>query len=273
MKKYFIPLVALVLTTAISCKKDRDNPEPPKPSVELDDARTVLLKDLVAERLPSPFYHFEYDSKNYVTEVDYASGLAVYRIAYENRRITEMLNIRNGNSIIYDYKNNQVSEITEYMKSGERRFRFKFSYNNNSQLTEVLWYEFSKNNNGDLFKKSVLEYHPDGNLASIDHYTNSTGQFVRSKRDEFSNFDGKTNVNDFFLLQEFFDTFLFLPQVKLLKSNPLTQKIFTQDTDYDISYTYQFDNNLPVRRVGSMKQTRGTKEGETIEIIDRYSYY
>lgn len=76
MKKYFIPLVAILLITAISCKKDCNTLPPPAPG-SLDDARTVLLKDVVLERLPSPYFHFIYDNQ----EIYFANRLCL-RFAY-----------------------------------------------------------------------------------------------------------------------------------------------------------------------------------------------
>ena len=60
--------------------------------------------------------------------------------------------------------------------------------------------------------------------------------------------------------KEFFDTYLFLPQVKLQKNNPLKQQITGVQNDYEITYTYDFQNNLPVKKTGIMTQTRGSRQ-------------
>lgn len=219
MKKIFIPVLAILLVAAIGCKKD-DNTTPPPPPVSLDDARTVLLKDVVVEKLPSPYFHFTYDNQKYVTQINFASGFSIYDVEYENKRVKKMTNIINGASILYTYSNNQVSEINEFSGiTADKKLSYKLSYNTNKQLIQVLWFEFFSNSNGDLYKKSELKYHPDGNLASMDHYhRTSPGQLSLEKRDEFSEYDNKTNVDDFYLLEDFFDTFLFLPQVKFQKT-------------------------------------------------------
>jgi len=274
MKKYFIPFVAVILMMGISCKKECNTPPPPPP-VSLDDARSVLLKDVIAERLPSPYFHFTYDNKKYVTQINFASGFSIYNVEYEKKRVKKMTNINNNNSILYSYSNDQVSEINEFSGStGNKNFSYRFSYNTNNQLIQVRWFDFSTNSNGDLYKTSELTYQMDGNLATIDHLHGvSPGQLGLSKRDVFSDYDTKTNVDDFYLLEDFFDTFLFLPQVKFQKNNPQKQRITGVDTDYDIVYTYEYQNNLPVKRTGIVTKTRGSGTGEPIQIFNHYNYY
>ncbi len=278
MKKYFI-LLTLVITTAISCKKDNipQLPEPPQhqdPPTGGDDVRTVLLKDVEVQNLPSPYFHFSYDDQHYVKQIDFASGLFIYDVVYENKRVKKMTNIKNQNFFLYSYANNQVSEINEYWgRTGNQKFSYRFSYNAGNQLIQVLWFAFD-NSNGTLFKKQELTYQPDGNLATIEHfYSIAAGPLSLVKKDLFSDYDDKTNVDDFYLLKEFFDSYLFLPQVKLQKNNPLRQQITTIQNDYDISYTYEYLNTFPVNKRLVMKQTRGTGSGQTKQFINQFSYY
>jgi hypothetical protein len=274
MKKYFIPFVVILITTAISCNKDANTPQVQQPTLSDDDARTVLLKDVVAQSLPSPYFHFIYDSLHYVKQINFASGFNIYNVEYENKRVKKMTNLKNNNSLLYSYNDNRVSEITEFSgRTGNKIFTYRLSYNISNQLTQVLWFEFSNNSNGNLYKKSVLAYQRDGNLAAIDHYRTSAGQLSLVKRDQFSNYDTKTNVDDFYLLEDFFDTYLFLPQVKLQKINPRNQQITSIQNDYEISYTYEYQNTLPVRKTGNIFQTRGTGSGRSLQITNLYNYY
>ena len=120
----------------------------------------------------------------------------------------------------------------------------------------------------------MLTYQADGNLSTIESYFDITGGALSlEKTDRFSNYDNKTNVDDFYLVKEFFDTYLFLPQVKLQKNNPLKQQITGVQNDYEITYTYDFQNNLPVRKTGLMKQTRGSGSGQTLQITNQFNYY
>jgi hypothetical protein len=50
-------------------------------------AAGVLLKDIVIPRLPSPYYHFEYDGQGKVKSVTFASGLTSYDVTYAAERI------------------------------------------------------------------------------------------------------------------------------------------------------------------------------------------
>jgi hypothetical protein len=274
MKKNLI-LPAILLTVFMACKKGDSSLQPQEPPLPPDDSRNVFLKEVVAQSLPNPYFHFTYDDQKYVKQINFASGFAIYKVDYENKRIKKMTNIQNNNSILYSYSNNQVSAVNEFSgQTANKIFSYRFTYNTNQQLSEVLWFDFSGNVDGHLFKKALLTYHADGNLAAIEHYYDQPGgQLTLEKTDRFSNYDNKTNVDDFYLVKDFFDTYLFLPQVKLQKNNPLKQHITGVQNDYEITYTYEYQNNLPVKKVGNMKQTRGTGNGQTLQITNRFNYY
>ena len=57
------------------------------------------------------------------------------------------------------------------------------------------------------------------------------------------------------------------------KNNPLKQHITGVQNDYEITYTYEHQNNLPVKKTGSMKQTRGMGNGQTLQITNQFTYY
>jgi len=272
MKRELMAFVAIMLIAVVGCKKDTHYP-PQHPPVPVDDARTVLLKDVVAQSLPNPYFRFTYDDQHYVTQINFASGLNIYNVEYENKRVKKMTNINNNNTLLYSYHNNRVSEINEFSgTTGNKGLTYQFSYNNNNQLTQVLWWEFFTDSNGKLFKKSVLTYYPDGNLEAIDSYNTGNGPLSLAKRDEFSNYDNQTNVDDFYLLEDFFDSFLFLPQVKLQKNNPKKQLILGEINDFQIDYTYEFQNNLPVKKTGIFRQTRGGNSNP-VQFVNQLTYY
>jgi hypothetical protein len=248
-----------------------DQPPPPPP----DDARTVLLKDVIAQSLPNPYFHFAYNSQQYVTQINFASGFTIYNVEYENKRVKQMINIQNNNSVVYSYSNNQVVEINEFSgMSGNKVFSYRFSYNTSNHLKEVQWFEFSNNTTGNLFKKALLSYHADGNLATIEQYFNISGSpLTLVKTDKFSDYDNKINVDDFYLMKDFFDTYLFLPQVKLQGNNPSKHQVITPANDYDISYVYEYQNNLPVKKTATLLQTRGSNAGQSLIITNQFNYY
>ena len=79
---------------------------------------------------------------------------------------------------------------------------------------------------------------------------------------------------DFFLLKDFFDDVIFLPQVKLQKNNPGRVTITGTANDYELVNTYQYNSKqLPLSKTTRMKQVRGTGSGQEVVLTDHYSYY
>ena len=279
MKKYILPLVVILLTVSIGCKKYEDPLPPEQPPVQLpvDDVRTVLLKDVNAQSLPGPYYHFVYDNFHYVKQISFASGFAVYDVEYENNRVKMMTNRVNDNIYLYHYSNNRVSEINEF--SGaiiNKTFSYRLSYNSLNQLSQVNWVFFSNNGRQDTVKKEVLTYLPTGNLAAMDHYySTEPGQPLEwASRDEFSDYDNKLNVDDFSVLKkEFFSPYLFLPQVRLQKNNPGRQHIISAGNEFDIRYSYQYQNGLPVSKTAIVTEKRGGVIEEPKTVTTQFSYY
>lgn len=274
MKK--ITAILLLLWMLASCSKDEPaTPAPlPLPVDTMSDARTILLKQVDEQRLPSPYFHFTYDQSKFVTEIAFASALGVYKVEYENKRVKKLTNTKNGRVLKYSYDKGCVSVIDEFSLTGEKRFTYQLFYNDAGKLVKLDWIEFSDAANGVLFKRSNMSYHPDGNLATMEVWLNNAGNLELSLKQEFSAYDNTTNVDDFYLLEEFFDSFLYLPQVKMQLNNPGKHIIKSSITTYDITYTYNFNSQqLPVKKSGVMIQTKGPEQGKTINIGSTYSYY
>ncbi len=85
--KYLLLLAIPMLLFA--CKKQTGTyiPQVPEPTVP-----PVLLKDIVIPNLPSPYYHFEYDSTGKAILASFASGFTSYDIEYNGNRINAMQN-------------------------------------------------------------------------------------------------------------------------------------------------------------------------------------
>jgi hypothetical protein len=279
MKKYYFPLVVMLLSISIGCKKYNDPLPPEQPPLPLpnDDIRTVLLKDIDAQSLPGPYYHFTYDNLHYVKQISFASGFAVYDVEYKNKRVSMMTNRINDNVFIYHYSNTQVTEINEF--SGpilNKTFSYRLSYNSSNQLSQVNWVFFSSNGAQDTVKKEVLTYFPTGNLAAMDHYySTAPGQPLElSSREEFSDYDNQLNVDDFSVLKhDFFAAYLFLPQVRLQKNNPRRQHIISAENEYEIIYSYQYQNGLPISKTGIVTQKRGIVIEAPKTVSTQFSYY
>src|SRR5512147_2502260 len=83
------PLLAALIAAVTACNPD-DSPTavtPPPPP-----ATTTGLRDVMHSSLPSPYYHFEYDSTGRVTFVSFASDFTRYDVSYAGGRISEMRN-------------------------------------------------------------------------------------------------------------------------------------------------------------------------------------
>ena len=258
-----------VISVALAASSPRDRSSQP-----LDDARPVLLRQIVAQTLPNPYFHFTYDSLRYVKNINFASGFNIYNVEYDNKRVIKMVNSKDGNYLIYSYRDKQVSEINEFSGLTKQKiFSYRFCYNAEQQLVRVLWFDFFNDGNGNLFKKSELSYQADGNLSIMDHYTVAAGQVNWIKTVQFSQYDNKTNVDDFSLLGDFFDTFLFLPQVKLQKNNPGRQLVTTPEGDFEMAYTYRYEKNLPVEKTATVKERGENVNGELAGTATAFNYY
>jgi len=274
MKQNLI-LFLLIMALGNSCTKYKQVIEP-VPLPALNDTATILLKDIVSDNVPSPYYHFVYDSNKYVTEIHFASNLDIYKLEYDNKRLKRMLNINNNNRLEYTYTNNMVSLITEISGiTGEKRYEVFFDYNSNNRLVQVNWFRFI--NNGATrrpYRRVMLTYYADGNLASTDDFhAEADGPLEWNSNKQYKDYDNGINVDDFSLLKNFFEPLFFLPSVRLQKNNARTEIITEIQNDFTINYHYEYHNGLPVTQEGTMTQTRGNGIGETFNFSIAYSYY
>jgi hypothetical protein len=128
---------------------------------------------------------------------------------------------------------------------------------------------------GDIVKKALLSYFPDNNLSALQRYSlTASGDLTPSTLFQFSDYDNGLNVDDFYMVEDFFDTFLFLPRVKLQKNNPRHGKITGLVSEFDLSYTYQYnDKNLPTSIAETSLQTKGPNPGESQVFTNQFTYY
>lgn len=276
-EKLVLTLIVSICTLFQACKKDTDQPIPPKhdpPATEYY-TRNILLKDVNAQSLPSPYFHFEYDAFGLAKRIGFASGFYNYNLAYDNRKLLKMTNIINNNSLEYTWSNGKVTDIRERRITGEMIWHYIFLYNSNDQVKEIRWYQMN-NATGDslLYRKVKLAYRLEGNLARYDDYRSTSGPLEWSHTEEFSNFDDGENVDDFGILKDFFDHVLFLPNIRLQINNPRDVRFTSVQNDYDIHYDWTYNNNkLPVLKRTTFTQTRGSDAGRTISASTSYSYY
>jgi hypothetical protein len=262
-----------MLTTAFAaCKKDKDaSQQPPPPPPSFDDRATVFLKDVVESGLPSPYFHFSYNDSGYVTNISFADGFFDYDVNYNNRRVAFMLNKKNNARLDYFYTNGRVSSIDQVL-NGEKLWSYKMTYAQN-RLAQVRWLRFPIAGDSVVERKIELFYGTDGNLSEYKDYRPDNGNGLKLSRTfQFSQYDGATNVDDFYVFKNFFEDVIFLPGVKLQKNNPRLVRILGEQNDFEITYTYNYRDNKPILKNGIFKQTRGGGSGET-SLVTSYTYY
>ncbi|ULQ51992.1 hypothetical protein [Flavihumibacter fluvii] len=270
-----IILLLIISTLLAACNKDRQSVEPVQFPV-LSNVENILLKDIVRNRLPSPFYHFSYSDDSVVSEISFANNMDVYRLHYENKRLDQMLNIKNGNRLEYTYTGDRVSMITEFTgRTGFKRYECYFDYIPDNLLAQVQWFRFI--DNGTVrkpYRKLMFTYYADGNLAGTDDFfAAANGEMQWHTHIQYKDYDDGINVDDFTLVKNFFEPLLFLPAIKLQKNNAATEILTTIKNDFIITYHYQYLNGLPVSQEGTMTQTRGLDSGKSSNFTSSFSYY
>ena len=273
-----LAVLLAAVATAIACGGDSAVTDPgvtpPPPALA-----KVLLKDVVVDRLPSPFYHFDYDPAGTITGVSYASGFTSYGVSYLGDRIRELRNDALGNHdrIVYAYDiEGRVVGVRYVNESGATFTIVIFSYEGDA-LTSV---ERSQAVPGGFIidKTIALSYWPDGNLRELAEHRPA----IDGVQDEsngvvtFEQYDTGLNVDGFGLIHDdFFDHFVLLPGVVLQKNNPRRETRTGDGLTYVVDYTYAYDAGRPVTKRGDLLITGGAGEdvGRRIQIGSAYTYY
>jgi hypothetical protein len=265
----------LLMIFLLSCKKETNTniiAPPPSP--------VALLKDVVLSRLPSPYYHFEYDSSNKVSFISFASDLTRYHVIYEGGRIIELRNdiLVNKDRLLYFYDNDGRVKAINYVDSmGVVYTKISLTYDGQ----ELIKLERQKKQGIDFItdKEMTMTYYPDGNLFELSyHYFPVNGLTELIYKDRFEQYDNRINVDGFSLLHnEFFDHFVFLPGVRFQKNNPgrETRLGDVGDTqNYTVDYVYTFNNNnVPTLKEGVLIYLNGPDAGRHFNVSSIFSYY
>ena len=268
-------LLVMSLAIATACGGDHSVTDPgvtPPPPAQ------VRLKEIAIDRLPSPFYHFDYDATGRVAGASYASGLTSYTVSYLGDRILEMKNIAvaNGDRIVYAYDTDgRVAGVRYVNASGETFTRVFYTYEG-GKLTGV---ERSRAVVGGFIidKTIALTYWPDGNLAQLaEHRPKIDGlQEETNGVVSFEQYDTGINVDGFGLIHDdFFDHFVLLPGVVLQKSNPRRETRTGDGLTYVVDYTYAYDGaGRPVTKTGDLVITGGGQVGTHVQTRSAFTYY
>ena len=271
-----LALFAAALATASACSGDSTITDPgtsaPPPPAK------VLLKDVLVDRLPSPFYHFDYDADGTITGISYASGLTSYDVSYLGTRIRELRNNALGNHdrIVYAYDSDGRVVGVRYVNESGATFTIVIYSYEGDKLTGV---ERSRAvEGGFIIDKTIsLSYWPDGNLREfaehrpkIDGVQDETNNVVT-----YEQYDTGLNVDSFDLIHDdFFDHFVLLPGVQIQKNNPKRETRTGDGLTYVVDYTYAYDGaGRPVAKRGDLLITGGGEVGRRIQIGSAYTYY
>jgi hypothetical protein len=247
---------------------------PPTSIVDPPPPTRILLKDIEAERLPSPYYHFTYDASGRVTSAAFASGLRTYRVDYDGDRITDMATmfLANNDSLQYGYDDAGRVTLIKYLRGGQIRAVVFFEFSG-TRLTRVE--RDVRITAGYIIDKTVtLSYDAAGNLRQmVDHRPAIDGlQGASTTTDTFEDYDDGINVDDFALLHDdFFDELFLLPDVKLQHGNPRLVTRTGDGANYVTQYTYTYDVlGRPVSRTAAVS---APAIGYSGTFLTAFSYY
>jgi hypothetical protein len=271
----FIHKLAVTVTAVLllaSCSSDRSVTEPPPPPSQ------VLLKDIVLDRLPSPYYHFDYDASNRPIGVSFASGLNSYDLVYDGGRLSEMRsnNGFNHDRLVYAYDAAGRVESVKYTDENGVVFTVLFFTYTGQQLTQL---ERDRRVTGGFIidKTMSFTYYADGNLLELaEHRPAIDGlQTEVTTVDRFEGYDANVNVDAFGLIHDdFFDHLVLLPPVQLQKGNPARVTHTGDGDNFTIDYTYTYDGrNRPLLRSGDLAFLTGQDAGQHFHLSDTFSYY
>ena len=265
----------MVLALAAACGADAPTAAPlPAPS---PTPRAGLLREIVLEHLPDPFYHFDYDATGRIEAVSYASGLRRYVVTYTAGRISEVRDVASpgGDRLVYAYDGaGRAGEVTLLDAEGMQQGRILLAYDGG----RLFALRRERRIDGTLvFDKAMLfSYGPDGNVREVveHHPPVVAGQPTIDFVDRYELYDEKTNVDGFSLLQrEFGDHLLLLPGVQLQKGNPGRLTRTGDGINFTIDYTYTYDGNRPLTKRGAGLIVDDGRTGPAFETVSRFSYY
>jgi hypothetical protein len=265
---FFATISAVALS---SCGEERVTAPLPR-------ATPVLLQDIVIPNLPSPYYHFEYDSAGRTRQASFASGFTMYNVTYDRDRIVEMRDSTLGDRdrLVYAYDDaGRVATVRYVDETGQVYTVVSFTYAG-QKLTHVervrkLGGVFVMN------KTTTLSYYADGNLCELtEHRPPIDGyQTETTITDRFEQYDDKLNVDAFSLLHtEFFDHLILLPGVALQNGNPGRVTRTGDGENYSVDYTYTYDDrNRPLTKAGELTFSSGPNVGDKFETLSTFTYY
>ena len=238
----------------------------------------MLLKDIVIATLPSPYYHFEYDSMGRIAVVSFASELTHYNVRYDGGRIAELQNniLVNHDRLVYVYDDaSRVALVREVDETGVTFTLVVLSYDGQ----KLIGLERDRRVQGGFVidKTMSMTYDVDGNLKDVTEHRPAVAglQDEATSVEHFEQYDSGINVDGFGLIHDdFFDHLVLLPGVHLQQGNPRREARTGDGLNYVVDYTYTYDNqNRPLSKIGALTITNGADAGRQIQTSSVFTYY
>ena len=267
----------LFLTVLVAACEGESGTSAPPPQVP-PPPPSVQLRDVVIPNLPSPYYHFEYDTSGRVRVASFASGFLIYDVVYEGGRISEMRTniLVNRDVLKYAYDAaGRVSEIRYIDSNGLAYTTLSLSYD----AQKLMRIERARRvGSGFAVDKTMsFTYHGDGNLAELTtHRPPIDGrQDETTTVDRFEAYHDDINVDSFGLIHdEFFEHLVLLPGVQLQKGNPGRQIHTGDGINFRVDYRYTYDaKNRPLTKTGEATLLNGSDAGRTFQTNSVFSYH
>lgn len=274
MRVSLLCATALVFVLFVSCKKGKDYP-PNQPNTP--DTFSARLKDMIVDRLPSPYYHFEYNDSGYITLANWQSGLRIYEPSYSGRKIIKSQNIIGPvlDRLEYNYKNGRVTEVHIINPNNLLYRKIFVSYTPSNKIQRLYWEVLD---NGGFSSEQLLDftYYPDGNLKDLTNTTFPVWPLEdKTYVDHFENYDDKINADGFSLLAPLpVNHLLLLPNPKIQVNNPRRVIRTGSGHDYKVDYTYTYDSNgRPIAKTGDVLFTTGQFKDQRFTSLISFSWY
>ena len=269
MRRFLFILV--VLETFVACKKPMENPPP--------TTSDVLLKDIVEDQWPAPYYHFEYDATSRVSLMSFASDYNRYTVTYSGDRINEIRNnvIENKDRFQYFYNSEGKIELIKYLDSTGTVYKTITLIYDGPRLVKLD--HARRTAAGFVPEKTIaMSYYADGNLMDItSNFLPFEGVPGGMGTTHFEQYDNKINVEGFSLIKDelFNHQHLFLlPGVQLQKNNPRKEARTGDGINYTVDYTYTYnDKNAPLTKTGNRLITNSGLAGQRFVSNSSFSYY
>ena len=235
------------------------------------------LQDLVASNLPSPYYHFEYDSTGRVKTVSFASGLRNYEVVYDGSRIAQMNNTTGSQEHLdYVYDDAGHVSLVKYVDSTGQVFALVSFFYVGPRLAKL---ERDRRVTGGFIidKTMTFAYYPDGNLELLSEHRPPVDSLQAESTHEirYERYDDKINVDGFSLIHDdFFDHLVLLPDVQFQKHNAARELLTGDGLNTDVDYTYTYDSqNRPLSKAGTATVRYGSDTITVVQIRTDYTYY